>query len=358
MTDNRGATVTNQPSLAFLDEVIGEILESWTDDSFLDRESAEKELRSIAEWLRSGAGEESEPGVLSDRLLTRRLGEVLLHGVLSHWQEGGDHEPGEAEAYMETLSALHRLPWILLPEHGDAFANRLADPDGFELVVQLGHDLRSPLTSITFLAETLRSGHSGPLTDHQKAQLGLIYSASVGLSTVVADVVDLGRAGGDPLEAEPEAFSIHSILESVRGVVQPLADAKGVEFRTRITAHDRVRGHPLALNRVLLNLAINGLKFTEHGWVEIAVSPAGPDRVEFGVRDTGRGISRENQKKLFEPFRKAPERKGSFFSSSGLGLSIVRRLLLAMGSDLELETRPDWGSRFHFTLDLPAVTTF
>lgn len=345
-----------QTTLAFLDDVIRDILDSWTEDNFLDRESAARELEAIARWLRSGVRDGDEPGFLSDRLLTRRLAEVLLHGVVNHWRKHG--EPDRAQEYMEALASLQRLPWMLLPEHGDAFRNRLADPDGFELVLQLGHDLRSPLTSITFLAETLLNGQSGPLTEQQKAQLGLIYSASVGLSSIVADVVDLGRAGGDPLDGDMEAFSIHSIVESVRQVVQPQADAKKVEFRTKITAHDRVRGHPLALNRVLLNLAINGLKFTEHGWVELSVSPAGVDLVEFGVRDTGPGIPEESRDKLFQPFRKAPERKGSFFSSSGLGLAIVRRLLLSMGSELELETEPDWGTRFHFTLELPIVKTF
>lgn len=355
MTETPGV-LSDPISLSFLDDVIREILDSWSQDSFLDRETAEAEFRGLAEWLRRGEPREEGPTVLSDRLLTRRLAEVLLHGILSHWatQDGR----GDARAYMKALARLQTIPTGTLPEHGDAFASRLADPDGFELVVQLGHDLRSPLTSITFLAETLRSEYSGPLTDQQKAQLGLIYSASVGLNSIVDDVVDLARAGGDPLEGEPEAFSLHAILESVREVVQPMADAKGVEFRTEVATHDRVRGHPLAISRILLNLVINGLKFTEHGWVRASVTPLGPDRVEFSVRDTGRGIPQENQARLYEPFRRSLGREGSFFSSSGLGLSIVRRLLLSMGSDLELETRPDWGTRFHFSLHLPTVTHF
>lgn len=343
-------------SLSFLDEVIQDILESWSPDSFLEKRAAKAELRAIADWVKEEEKPDPGPRVLSDRLLTRRLAEVLLHGVLNHWREKG--QDGDPSAYMRVLSGLQSLPTGALPDHGGAMASRLADPDGFELVVQLGHDLRSPLASITFLAETLRSGQSGPLTDHQRVQMGLIYSASVGLNSVVDDVVDLARAGGDPLEGEPEPFSLHAILESVRGVVQPLADAKGVEFRTEVTAHDRVRGHPLAIRRILQNLVINGLKFTEHGWVEASVAPAGRDRVEFSVRDTGRGISEENMERLYQPFRRSPGREGSFFSSSGLGLAIVRRLLLAMESDLELETRPDWGTRFHFFLDLPTVTHY
>lgn len=355
MSKSRPA-VSETRSLSFLDEVIREILQSWSSDSFLDRELAEREFRALVEWLQTGREAEERPSVLSDRLLSRRLAEVLLRGILTHWRETGG--ANDSRPYMEALSSLNRLSQAALPEHGDAFASRLADPDGFELVVQLGHDLRSPLTSITFLAETLRSGFSGPLTEHQRVQVGLIYSASLGLTSIVQDVVDLARAGGDPLETEVEAFSLHALLESVREVVQPLADSKSVEFRTEVNTHDRVRGHPMAINRVLLNLAINGLKFTEHGWVRVSVTSAKKDHIEFSVRDTGRGIPPENQARLYEPFRRSAGRDGSFFSSSGLGLTIVRRLLIAMDSELEFETRSDWGTRFFFVLKAPPVTSF
>jgi signal transduction histidine kinase len=355
MRSSRSGADADAP-LPFLDAVISRLLESWPEGGFLDRETAQAELDALAAWLRG-----REPGAAllpeqGDRLLLRRLAQVFQHGLLAYWQEHG--REGDAEAFMQALSALHGLPRADLPEEAHAFAARLADPDGFDLVVQLAHDLRSPLTSISFLADTLRNEYSGPLTDHQRAQLGLIYSASVGLTSVVADVVDLARAGGDPLEGAAHVFSLQTILDSVRGVVQPLADAKSIELRTQLFAHDRVLGHPLAVTRVLLNLVINGVKFTEYGWVEVTVAPAGQDRVEFSVRDTGRGIAAENLRKLYQPFRRSTHRDGSFFSSSGLGLAIARRLLLSMGSDLLLETRPDWGSRFYFFLDLPAVSDY
>lgn len=351
--DHEGRTL-EESALPFLEEVIRRLLDSWSEDSFLDREAAEMELRAIAEWLQRGTAPGSPPPVLSDRLLTRRFSEILLYGILTHWEEKGREE--DATGYLRVLASLSSLPSSGLGGPGEAFARRLTDPDGFELMTHLGHDIRSPLTSITFLAETLRSGHSGPVNEHQQAQLGLIYSASVGLGSIVSDVVDLARTRGDPLEAEPQPFSIFTILDSVAGVVGPMAEAKGVEFRTKVTTHDRVRGHPMALSRVILNLAINGLKFTEHGWVEVTAYPEDRDRVEFSVRDTGRGIPPENRENLFQPFRKSAARTGSFFSSSGLGLCIAQRFLLAMGSELQMESRPGWGTRFFFVLDAPSVT--
>jgi len=343
------------PRLDFLEEVVNEIMSSWPEGSLLDREAAEGELAGLVDRLRS-PDKHGECWVPEDRLLARRLGEALMRGILSRWRRKVDED---ATLYLDTLATLESLTQSLLHEQGGDFASRLADPDGYELVVEVAHDLRSPLNSITFLAETLRSGHSGPITDQQRAQLGLIYAASLGITSIVSDVVDLAHTGGDQFDDEPRPFSIHSTFESVKSLVRPLAEVKGVEFRTSITANDRVLGHALALNRLLVNLVTNGLKFTEHGWVELSAAPAAErEHVEFSIRDTGRGISEENQKRLYAPFRKSSSRKGSFFSSSGLGLSISRRILLAMGSDLQFETRPDWGTRFFFTLHLPPVPYF
>lgn len=334
-----------------LHDVTEEILEAWPPGSFVSRAAAEAELDVITGWIRERmAGAAPPPPETEDRLLTRRLAEALTAAILERWR--GERCPG-AEVCMEVLTGLHELNVQTLPDGARDFAGRLADPDGYELVVEMAHDLRSPLTAVTFLAETLRTGHSGPVTELQETQLDLIYSASVGLTAIVSDVVDLAHARGNPLHGDPEAFCIESVFQGVTDVVGPMADAKGIELRRNLGVTHEVLGHPLALNRILANLVINGLKFTEHGWVELSARPVQNGHIEFGVRDTGRGISAENQEKLYEPFRKSSGRHGSFFSSSGLGLSIARRLLLAMDTDLELETRPDWGTRFSFTLELP-----
>src|SRR2546429_4971927 len=101
-------------------------------------------------------------------------------------------------------------------------ASSLARPNGLELVVEMAHDLRSPLTSILFLAESLRSAQSSPISDTQRRQLGLIYSAALCLCTAANDVLELAR-GGDRLPGrEPGPVSTRDALESVRGKVQPI----------------------------------------------------------------------------------------------------------------------------------------
>lgn len=228
-------------------------------------------------------------------------------------------------------------------------------PTGLEFIAGVAHDLRSPLTSILFLAETLHSEKSGEVNDLQRRQLGIIYSAALGLVSVASDMIELARGGAGLTERRPIPFSITEILESVHDIVRPMAEEKGLRVQLFPPAVDQRLGYPLALSRVLLNLTTNGLKFTENGFVELSCRATSETRVEFSVRDTGKGYSAEAMENLYEPFRRSRDGKTFGFSGSGLGLAISRRLVTAMGSTLAVETRPRWGTRFHFELDLPLV---
>ncbi len=117
-------------------------------------------------------------------------------------------------------------------------------------------------------------------------------------------------------------------------------------------ATDHRLGLPLALSRVLLNLTTNALKFTEKGFVEIVARDNGPTLVEFSVRDSGPGISSDAHHNLYSPFRLTKQGDRHFFSSTGLGLALCRRLVQAMGSELQYESKRGWGTRFHFELAL------
>ncbi|HEY0304510.1 MAG TPA: ATP-binding protein, partial [Longimicrobiales bacterium] len=129
---------------------------------------------------------------------------------------------------------------------------------------------------------------------------------------------------------------------------------KGIALHI-ISPEDRRRlGNPVALSRVLLNLTTNALKFTDRGEVEISVVEHTADRLQFSVRDTGRGIPADILATLYQPFRRTDGRSsGYYFSGSGLGLAICRKLVRAMGSELQVETELNVGTRFFFELNLP-----
>jgi len=299
--------------------------------------------------------EEVTAELTTDRPLVRRLLRALYLEVLDRSQST------LAGAPQDHLGLLHRLEEVrrsILPREAQEFASRLTDPDGFELLVEVAHDLRSPLTSITFMAETLRAGYSGELSDLQKSQMSLIWSAAFGMMSVFSYLMDLAKDRANMFEESPGPFSIVGVFEELRQMVGPMVLVKGIELRTTPPMHERVSGHRMALFRVLLNLATNAIKFTEEGFVDVSAKTLDRNLVEFSVRDTGRAITEEAQEALFEPFKKAKDRRGYFFSGSGLGLSIARRYLRSMNSDLFFETKPGWGTRFHFQLALPPAERF
>ena len=224
-----------------------------------------------------------------------------------------------------------------------------------DLVVEVAHDLQSPLTAILFMATTLERGLSGEVNELQRRQLRLIYGAALQLSGLASDVIDVAQEGTALLEARPVPLSVATLFESVRETVGPIAEEKQLTVRLRPPAVDHRLGHPDALSRVLLNLTTNALKFTAEGFVEIAAEEQGSSRVEFAVRDTGAGMDSDPVKALHGPCGSTAGQRRGATSSTGLGLAICRRLLEAMGSELCVETRPGWGTRFYFTLDLPPV---
>jgi two-component system sensor histidine kinase/response regulator len=235
----------------------------------------------------------------------------------------------------------------------DDLADCLAGPNGVDLVVEMAHDLRSPLTSILFLADALQRGESGAVSDAQRRALGLIYSAALSLCTAASDVVDLARGGNQLVGQEPQAFAVPDVLAAVRDMIQPIVEEKRLELRLVHSVPERRLGHPQALSRVLLNLATNAVKYTDAGIVEIIARPVGRKRIEFSVRDTGEGLDLATMRALSQPLRKGAEHLRHQFTSSGLGLTICRKLVTAMGGELRAESAPQRGTRFFFTLELP-----
>ena len=287
-------------------------------------------------------------------LYGRHLLELLRAEVIHSWH--AQAPPPDPATMLELLEGFEHAREALHPDRDYHFASRLMGPTGLEYLMEIAHDLRSPLTSILFLAETLRAGQSGPITEAQHRQLGIIYSAALGLTSVISDVIELARGGNRLLEREPSPLSIAEILDSVRDIVRPMAEEKGLSIRLLSPAADQRLGYPVALSRVLLNLTTNGLKFTDEGFVEIVARATTEARVEFSVRDTGRGIRPEVIDSLYRPFHPSRTPRGFRFSGTGLGLAICRKLVEAMGAELHLETDAEWGTRFFFELDLPPVT--
>lgn len=306
---------------------------------------------SILQYLR---GEEPDLTEVPRSPLSRHLLELIRRSILAEVETAMGKVNGDQ--VLRVLWAMERVSLRLDPDWAQHFADRLSGPNGLELVVEVAHDIRSPLTSILFLAETLQRGRSGAINDIQERQLGLIYSAAFGLSSMASDVIELARGGDRLVDLDPIPFSVTDILESVRDIVLPIAEEKGLGVRLSPPGSDLRVGHPVALSRVLLNLTTNALKFTDEGNVEMIARQTTRTGIEFSVRDTGRGIPPQAMNTLFLPFRRRVKSGDYKFSGAGLGLSICRKLVEAMGAELKVETAPDAGTRFYFEIDLPQAT--
>ncbi|HEX2611888.1 MAG TPA: HAMP domain-containing sensor histidine kinase [Gemmatimonadales bacterium] len=314
-------------------------------------EEATAHLAQLSAAIRQEAsGATSDLSGVPRNALSRRLLGLIRSAFISRARTLPAPEPAQL---LRVLHAIEVVGQHLEADWSQHFTDRLSAPDGLELVVEVAHDLRSPLTSILFLAETLQRGRSGAVNPVQERQLGLIYSAAFGLSSVASDVIELARGGDRLVDLDPIPFSVTDILESVRDIVQPIAEEKNLSVKVTSPDADFRIGHPVALSRVLLNLTTNALKFTAEGSVEVTAIARNSRCIEFSVRDTGRGIPPQSMATLFEPFRRRQKPGEYTFSGSGLGLSICRKLVEAMGSVLQVETASGFGTRFYFVLDLP-----
>lgn len=284
-----------------------------------------------------------------------RLLESLRRSFLVRVQECEKHEDLDLEQVLRVFGAMDSVRSALEHDSTQRFLSKLSGPDAIQLVVEVAHDMRSPLGSILFLAERLRNAQSGPINPIQERQLGLVYSAALGLSSLASDVIELARGGDRLVDRNPIPFSVAELMQSVRAIVQPIAEEKGLSMRFTPPATDFRVGYPTALNRVLLNLTTNALKFTTDGSVEVLARQMTRSRIEFSVQDTGRGIPPQVMATLFDAFRRRVKPGEYFFSSAGLGLSICRKLIEAMGGALTVTSAPETGTRFSFELELPAA---
>jgi signal transduction histidine kinase len=266
-------------------------------------------------------------------------------------------EASDAQQAIHILNALGHVQCLLDMGAPEQTPELLAGRDAAGLLIEIAHDMRSPLAAILFLLDMMRSERSGPINDLQKQQLRLIYGASLGVMQLSCDLIDSVRGASKLVGERPTDFSIIETLSAVKEIVHPMGEEKGVGVQIIGPRSDARKGLPAALNRILLNLTSNAIKFTSSGMVTVSATELSPTLVEFSVQDSGREIPASVMEQLFKPFRRSDARRARTFSSAGLGLSICHKLTLALGSELRVTTTASKGTRFYFVIDLPMADT-
>jgi signal transduction histidine kinase len=331
------------------------VAQRWARAALLPHEEsiAESALAIVVDAVLGGARGEPLPSLASypwtaeaPRLIAELRREVIVM------------ERGSIVSAEEVLLVLGQMESLLVSLEEDVasrFVEHLIGPHALQLLVEIAHDVRSPLGSILFLVERMRRGGTGPVSPMQERHLGLVYSAAFGLSAMASDLMELARGGARLVAAGPVAFSIADVLHSVRDVVQPIAEEKGLSLRFSGPPSDVRVGHPAAISRVLLNLVTNALKFTNNGSVTVVAEDDDEEHVCFRVEDTGRGMPSGVAARITEVFAR-PLATGDYaFSSAGLGIAICRKLVDAMQGRFSITTTDPIGTCVSVTLRLPVA---
>ncbi len=237
-----------------------------------------------------------------------------------------------------------------------------ADRAKSQFLANMSHEIRTPLNAI--LGMTALADKQDP-SPKIREYLGKIGSSARLLAELIEDILDLSRIETGRIEISRVDFDLDELLAELSDVVGVRAGQKSLEilFNTLADVPRRLRGDPVRLKQVLLNLLNNALKFTTSGEIVVEIAPVElrRDRAEirFSVRDTGIGIAPEHQQTLFEPFTQVDATMARRFGGMGLGLAISRRLVRMMGGDLQVESAVGLGSTFTFTaqFDLPRGAT-
>lgn len=227
-----------------------------------------------------------------------------------------------------------------------------------EFVANVSHELRTPLNGILGMVEVLLRGDLSPKS---KEHVSIIREAGASLLTIINDILDFSKIEAGKMELSSTQFNPLSVVEGVAEILVPQAAAKNLLLLATVerAIPDTVYGDPLRLRQVLLNLCGNAIKFTDQGQIILKVEPStsstGDNQLLFSVIDSGIGISKAFQKRLFEPFM---QEEGSAYRSTGgtgLGLSISKHLVELMGGTLIVDSQEQLGSTFSFAL--PLVTS-
>jgi CheY-like chemotaxis protein/signal transduction histidine kinase/CHASE3 domain sensor protein len=223
-----------------------------------------------------------------------------------------------------------------------------------DFLANMSHELRTPLNSLLILSKLLSDNPDGNLSDEQVKFAQTIASSGNDLLALINDILDLSKIEAGHIEVRPESVAIQRLAGDLRQLFEPVAADRGLSFEIKVAkgcpaaiATDRQR-----LEQILKNLLSNAFKFTEKGGVTVGVGPAGEDRIAFAVKDTGIGVSPEQQAAIFEAFRQADGTISRKYGGTGLGLSISRELARLLGGSITLDSKPGKGSTFTITVPL------
>ncbi|WP_114792501.1 response regulator [Niabella yanshanensis] len=224
-----------------------------------------------------------------------------------------------------------------------------------EFLANMSHELRTPLNSILLLSRLMVENGDDNLNEDQIESARVIQSSGSSLLSLIDEILDLSKIEAGKMELELSAVHLSVLKNDLQNMFAPVAKEKGLDFSVNLHADEADKDiitDKLRLEQVIRNLLSNALKFTTQGAVSLTIQPAehNTDYVQFLVKDTGIGISPENQKIIFEAFQQADGSTRRKFGGTGLGLSISRELARLLGGEITVNSTLGTGSEFSFII--------
>lgn len=220
-----------------------------------------------------------------------------------------------------------------------------------EALRRTSHEVRTPLSTITAISETLLDGSTGDLTEDQREFIGDIDEAAKHLLDLVNDILDYAKAEAGMIRIAPQPVALVELVDQCVTMVSPRAQEAGVTVTAQVDPSlSEVIADPLRLRQILLNLLSNAIKYNNPGGsVIVRIRPENNKSFRISVRDTGRGIAPDHLEHLFEPYYQAAIADQGI--GTGLGLAIIKHLSELHGGKIAVESVLGTGTMF--TVQLP-----
>lgn len=222
-----------------------------------------------------------------------------------------------------------------------------------EFLANMSHELRTPLNSIIGFSDVLLEMNSDGLSEKQKKYVMNISKSGKHLLTIINDILDIAKVESGKMQLCKENVSVQSIMEEVLVSMQPLAAKKEIVMKISIDSDSSYllvdKGK---IKQVLYNLVGNAIKFTNPGGIVNLRAKVGGDKLHISVQDSGIGISKTDQMKLFKPFSQIESSTARRYDGTGLGLALAKELVVLHGGQIWVESELSKGSTFTFTIPL------